>query len=318
MRIEGNFTDRREEINAILSGIRDVTKELQRCGLSYGEDDVIPRKTFDNHKKAIADIFGIDIECDRKHDYRYYIADADRLESDAFRSWLIDSFATLNQIKADRRLEGKIVFEDIPSGNDWLTTISDAMRMDSALYITYQGFGKTENSFEIEPYCLKVVKRRWYVIARSPYYSEKNGKDAFLTYALDRIVDIEETGKKFRLKRSFHIDKYFEGCCGIIRSNEPMQRIVITAYGGFADYLRTLPLHPSQQEIASDEESATFEYRLKPTFDFYQLVLAQGGQMEVIEPQSVRKTMLNFARTLCTSMKTRRTSHAERIEFHRH
>lgn len=220
----------------------------------------------------------------------------DRLENDAFRSWLIDSFATLNQIKTDRRLEGRIVFENIPSGNDWLMTISDAMRMDTVLYVTYKGFDKTENSFEIEPYCLKVVKRRWYVIARSPYYSEKDGKDVLLTYALDRIVDIEETNKKFLFKKSFSIDKYFEGCCGVIRSNEPIQRIVITAYGGFVDYLHTLPLHPSQREIYSSEESATFEYRLKPTFDFYQLVLAQGAQLEIIEPQSMRKTMLSFAK----------------------
>lgn len=39
-------------------------------------------------------------------------------------------------------------------------------------------------------------------------------------------------------------------------------------------------------------------YHLKPTFDFYQLVLAQGDQLEVLEPESVRDEMRNFAQNM--------------------
>ena len=100
------------------------------------------------------------------------------------------------------------------------------------------------------------------------------------------------------MKKDFDINHYFEGCCGVITSDEPIQRIVLLAYGGFADYLRTLPLHESQREIEGDDESTLFEYHLKPTFDFYQLVLAQGDQVEVLEPESVRDEMRNFAKNM--------------------
>lgn len=100
------------------------------------------------------------------------------------------------------------------------------------------------------------------------------------------------------MKRSFDADDYFEGCCGVITSDEKPQRVVVKAYGGFADYLRTLPLHESQREIEGDDESTLFEYHLKPTFDFYQLVLAQGDQVEVLEPESVRNEMRNFAKNM--------------------
>ncbi|EFN91187.1 hypothetical protein HMPREF9018_1161, partial [Prevotella amnii CRIS 21A-A] len=54
-------------------------------------------------------------------------------------------------MQADKKLEGRILFEDIPSGHEWLTSIMQAMREEKVLYITYQGFGKPiENSFEIE------------------------------------------------------------------------------------------------------------------------------------------------------------------------
>ena len=282
---------------------QEINELWQESGLGYGEE--LPLKTFHNHKKAIKDIFDVYIECDRKDGYRYYIDEPERIEGNNLRSWLISSYATLNQIQADNKLEDRIIFEEIPSGQTWLTCIADAMRRNHVLSITHQGFGKPEPStFDIEPYFLKVVKRRWYVVARSPYYSERNKEqgvkpsDVYLVYALDRISDIQDTGRTFKMKKNFDVHSYFEGCCGIITSNESSQKIVLRAYNGFADYLRTLPLHESQREIGSDDESTLFEYHLKPTFDFYQLVLAQGDQVEVLEPESVRDEMRNFAQNI--------------------
>lgn len=282
---------------------QEINELWQESGLGYGEE--LPLKTFHNHKKAIKDIFDVYIECDRKDGYRYYIDDPERIEGNNLRSWLISSYATLNQIQADNKLEDRIIFEEIPSGQTWLTCIADAMRRNHVLSITHQGFGKPEPStFDIEPYFLKVVKRRWYVVARSPYYSERNKEqgvkpsDVYLVYALDRISDIQDTGKTFKMKKNFDVNQYFEGCCGVITSNESPQKIILRAYNGFADYLRTLPLHESQREIGSDDESTLFEYHLKPTFDFYQLVLAQGDQVEVLKPEPVRNEMRNFAQNM--------------------
>ena len=282
---------------------QEINELWQESGLGYGEE--LPLKTFHNHKKAIKDIFDVYIECDRKDGYRYYIDEPERIEGNNLRSWLISSYATLNQIQADNKLEDRIIFEEIPSGQTWLTCIADAMRRNHVLSITHQGFGKPEPStFDIEPYFLKVVKRRWYVVARSPYYSERNKEqgvkpsDVYLVYALDRISDIQDTGRTFKMKKNFDVHSYFEGCCGIITSNESPQKIVLRAYNGFADYLRTLPLHESQREIGSDDESTLFEYHLKPTFDFYQLVLAQGDQVEVLEPEPVREEVRNFAQNM--------------------
>ena len=282
---------------------QEINELWQESGLGYGEE--LPLKTFHNHKKAIKDIFDVYIECDRKDGYRYYIDEPERIEGNNLRNWLISSYATLNQIQADNKLEDRIIFEEIPSGQTWLTCIADAMRRNHVLSIMHQGFGKPEPStFDIEPYFLKVVKRRWYVVARSPYYSERNKEqgvkpsDVYLVYALDRISDIQDTGKTFKMKKDFDVHSYFEGCCGVITSNESPQKIVLRAYNGFADYLRTLPLHESQREIGSDDESTLFEYHLKPTVDFYQLVLAQGDQVEVLEPDPVREEMRNFAQNM--------------------
>ena len=250
---------------------QEINELWQESGLGYGEE--LPLKTFHNHKKAIKDIFDVYIECDRKDGYRYYIDEPERIEGNNLRSWLISSYATLNQIQADNKLEDRIIFEEIPSGQTWLTCIADAMRRNHVLSITHQGFGKPKEK-GIKP------------------------ADVYRVYALDRISDIQDTSKTFKMKKDFDINHYFEGCCGVITSDAPIQRIVLLAYGGFADYLRTLPLHESQREIEGDDESTLFEYHLKPTFDFYQLVLAQGDQVEVLEPESVRNEMRNFAKNM--------------------
>jgi hypothetical protein len=282
-------------------------------GLSYGEGDDLPLRTFHNHRKAVKDIFDVYINCDIKRGYKYYIDEPEKLEGDSFRCWLIDSYATLNQIKADNKLEGRIIFENVPSGHQWLTFITQSMRESKVLHITYQGFCKeAPTSFEIEPYYLKVVKRRWYVIGRSPYYSGRNRKrnedngnkdlpeDVYRVYALDRISDIKKTDKAFKLNKHFNIDEFFNGCCGIITdNNQAVEKIVIKSYYNGPDYLRTLPLHNSQVELAVDDDEATyFEYHLKPNFDFYQSLLAQADQLEVIEPKHVRNEMRDFVKSI--------------------
>ena len=77
---------------------QEISELWQESGLGYGEE--LPLKTFHNHKKAIKDIFDVYIECDRKDDYRYYIDEPERLEGNNLQSWLISSYATLNQILA--------------------------------------------------------------------------------------------------------------------------------------------------------------------------------------------------------------------------
>ena len=294
----------------------EINSLWKQSGLSYGDNDKLPLRTFHNHRKAIADIFDVDIDCDVKDGYRYYINDPEQLEDDGLRSWLIDSYSVLNQIQADKKLQSRIIFEDIPSGHEWLTTITQAMRDGKVLIITYQGFDKPEeNCFEIEPYYLRLIKRRWYVLARSPYYSDLNRrrnkedggdrpKNVYLLYALDRIHSVEKTDKTFKIKSDFDIDEYFEGYYGIsTERNVPIERIVMKVYGVHRKYVESLPLHKSQRKIAEDDESMTFEYYVRPTFDFYQVLLSQTDAAEILEPEDVRKTMKQFAENILSHYK---------------
>ena len=68
-----------------------------------------------------------------------------------------------------------------------------------------------------------------------------------------------------------------------------METVKLKVSAGQANYLRSLPLHHSQQEIQTTDEYSIFELRIRPTFDFYQEILHNGEDMEVLEPLWLRK-----------------------------
>ncbi len=294
---------------------KEISDKWQQSGLSYGEGDELPLRTFHNHRKAILDIFNIVIEIDPDvKGYKYHILNPEELEGDGLRSWLVDSYATLNQVQVDSKLKDRVVFENIPSGHTWLTVFMQAMRENKVMEVTHQGFGRPcANTFEIEPYCLKVANRRWYVIANNPYYVEANKQHEgeadytphkeILAYGLDRITKATMLDKTFEIRKDFNVKKYYEGCTGIIPSDGPTEHVVLKAYSKAPDYLRSLPLHESQQEVGSDDESTTFSYDVKLTYDFLQLIMQQGDQVEVVEPKSLRDQMRDLAKTLTSYYK---------------
>ena len=63
-------------------------------------------------------------------------------------------------------------------------------------------------------------------------------------------------------------------------------------------YLRTLPLHPSQEEVERAEDYSIFTYFVRPTFDFVQELLALGESAEVLSPKTLRKEISRIGKTV--------------------
>lgn len=94
----------------------EINDLWHKSGLSYGDEDDLALRTFHNHRKAIFDIFEVEIACDTKGGYKYFINNPEELESDNLRIWLIDSYTAMNQIQADRKLKGRIISKTFHRG----------------------------------------------------------------------------------------------------------------------------------------------------------------------------------------------------------
>lgn len=266
----------------------DINGKWKRSSLSDGNE--LPKKTFHNHKEAIENIFDIIISCDVRDGYKYYIENSEDMVSESLRHWLLNTFTVNNLISESQKLKGRIQFEEIPSGQQYLTPIIEAMRDGHKIEVTYQSYWKEHsNTFEIEPYFVKIFKQRWYVVA----YSE--GMDKIMIYALDRIQQLSTTDNKFDFPKDFKAEEYFFDCYGIINDENIKPCLVKIKTNTYqAKYLRGLPLHHSQSEIEVDENITIFQYYIKPTFDFKKELLSMGAEIEVLEPKWLRKEMKNI------------------------
>jgi len=265
--------------------LQELNNRWMRTEMSGG----IPmtRATFNRHKIAIEEIFGLCIECQRKGGYYYYIENEEVLKNNNLQHWLLDSLSVSNMLMESGSLKDRIVLENIPAGKEYMQPIINAMKQDHKLMMTYRKFGQSVGyTITIEPYAIKVFKQRWYLLA-------KDNKHGYPTiYALDRIVSLEETEESFIYPSDFNTDVFFKESYGVLcGTKDKPQKIVIRAYPPFTNYLRTLPLHHSQKEVKTTSDYADFEFYLRPTFDFRQELLSQCSEVEVLKPAKLREDM---------------------------
>ena len=257
----------------------DISYLWARSPLNILGENYLPERTFHNHRQAILDTFGIEIKCDRS--MGYYIANDEDLEEDGIRQWLLNSLSLNNLMNESREMRDRILFEEIPSSQRWLTAIVGAIKDQKTIEMTYQSFSRTEpNSFEAHPWCLKLFKQRWYLLARSEEYTEPR------IYALDRIRAVKELKNQLIVPKKFKADEFFSHFFGIIVDKRIPETIRLKVDTDQVKYYKSLPLHSSQKEIEVSEKYTVFEYRLVPTYDFLQEILSKGRSVEVLSPES--------------------------------
>ena len=259
----------------------EINECWQRSLLNIDGED-IPLRTFHNHRKAIEQMFDINIECDKRGGYVYFIENSEDMKRGGVRLWLLNTFAVNNLINESHKLKNRIQFENIPSGQKYLTTIIEAMRDGQTLEVVYHPFWSESFTLNLHPYFIKVFKQRWYVIGVNDYNRE------IRIYALDRMESLEITNEKFQMPKDLSPEEYFVNCYGIAHQDDP-QRVVLKISTSQSKFIRALPLHHTQKEDEILETHSIFSYYICPhTYDFKQAIMALMAEVEVLEPKSLR------------------------------
>jgi len=271
----------------------EINKLWRKSSLNGDEDD-LPLRTFHDHRAAIEEMFDINIDCDKSDGYQYYIDYSDDLKKDDIRKWMLSSFTVNNLMNENRQLRPRMLIGQVPSGQPYLTQIIEAMRDERTLEITYQRFQDDEQyGFEIEPYCVKIFRQRWYVVARNPSI------DAVRIYSFDRIKSMLTMEHSFKIKENFEPEAFFEHTFGIfVDENSHPCTVQLRVFGDRRKYLQTLPLHHSQTETVTNEKDSIFSYYLCPTPDFREEILSYGAEMEVLSPDWFRREVFETVKRM--------------------
>jgi len=123
----------------------------------------LARSTFNRHRDAILDMFGIIIECDKKDGFRYYIDNDYVLEEDSIQNWMFSTLSVNSVLAESKGVHERILLERIPSDGDNLHKLIEAMKRGVRVMINYRRYGTeaSKSSMKLEPFFVKLFNKRW-------------------------------------------------------------------------------------------------------------------------------------------------------------
>lgn len=240
----------------------------------------VSKRTFQRDIEDIRSLYSIDIQYDFSR--RVYHIDIDEQLEQNKR--ILEAFDTFNALNISDRLSNHIHFEKRrPQGTENLYGLLHAIKNETQISFSYQKFEADEVTHRIvEPYAIKEFKNRWYVLAND--LKDQKVK----SFALDRLSKLEITRRKFQLPHDFNVNEHFKYCFGIISPNKEKPREVILSFNHLqGKYIKTLPLHESQEILKDDETELLIKLKLFITHDFVMEILSLGENVKVIQPPSL-------------------------------
>ncbi|MFZ1616182.1 MAG: WYL domain-containing protein [Flavobacteriales bacterium] len=265
-----------EELQAYIENQFDYL-QMQDDTLNIG----FSKRTLQRDIKEIRNVFGIDIEYSKSQ--KGYFISQNENENMNFQR-MMEAFDMFNSLNLAQDLTPFIHLEKRrPQGTDNLYGLLHAIKNRLQIKFTYQKFWEEELSQRlVEPYALKEFKNRWYIMA-------KDSKDNNIkSFALDRLTNLEITNQTYQYPDNYSIEQSYRYCFGIISPNDEEPQDIILSFDPFqGKYIKTLPLHDTQQVLVDNDVEMKIKLKLCLTHDLVMELLSFGDNMKVIEPKSL-------------------------------
>ncbi|MBR4839635.1 MAG: WYL domain-containing protein [Paludibacteraceae bacterium] len=182
-----------------------------------------------------------------------------------------------------------IHFDSVPNlkGIRLLNPLYNYIAAKQTLRIIYQSFSAKEPiEFILCPYLLKEFRNRWFL------FGSKESNMILYNLALDRIVSVEPIDVPYRENPNFDPEHFFDNVIGVSKNiNSTPQRILFWANAEQSKYIKTKPVHPTQQVVEEDQEGCTFSIEVVINMEMYSIFLSYGPGVKIIYPRNVQNYM---------------------------
>lgn len=241
-------------------------------------------RTLQRDFKDIEDLFGIRICFDKKQN-GYYINEEDDLKKEQYERLLLN-FDLLNALDKTSNLHTYVLAEHHrPNDSECLPALIKAIKFFHPVEFSYIYVreGDKVRKKKVLPYYLKEDQQRWYLLAYD--------NNILKTFNIDCIRNLqilyEET-----FKRNMNIDanNLFKDSYGIWNQTDiPVENIELSYSALDGSFLKSIPLHHSQEIIMDNEMEFRIRLRLRITNDFVMALLSRSSSLTVIEPLHLRE-----------------------------
>ncbi len=270
----------------------------------------VSKKTLERDLNEIRGEYGIPIAYDRRKQ-GYYLALPDDEDLDDFRGYirLLERRERLETLTRSGRSAGQYIqleLHDGFRGLDLLAPLYTALQRQLVVTFAYRNYTESvARTRRVEPGLLFEFRNRWYLDCYDLDVPE--ARDGQRTFGLDRMQDVQLTAQPIRVHNGkFQPIDYRAARRHVIGVTAPPdrqpERVVLRFYDYQREYVRSLPLHHSQQIIADDAYLDISLYVvLNPELE--RDLLAYGEHVEVLEPQALREKLVIRIRAMATSYK---------------
>jgi predicted DNA-binding transcriptional regulator YafY len=268
----GNFTFK--EIESYLALESDI----------QGVNLWISKRTLQRDLISIAEIYGVEIKYDRSLGKYTIIEDLQSVTQQK----LLETVDMYHALQLKDKISDKLIFEQRqPKGTQHLVTILKAINDKKQIKFQYLKYWEDQEEVRtIEPGFLKEYKQRWYAVGIDIQ------KEQPRIFGLDRIQNLEITASDCKYD-SIDVESLFTNSFGIISPNNQKPIDIELTFTAFqAKYIKSLPLHHSQQIIKENTEQVVFSVFVVPTFDFKMELMSYGSSLLDIKPKSLKKEIL--------------------------
>lgn len=195
----------------------------------------------------------------------------------------------VNQFEGRTGGDNIIQFEqnETLKGINLLEPIYNCIRGQKPIMLVYQPFQlEIPIRTVFHPYLLKEYNNRWFL------FGWDQGEKAIRNYPLDRIESFEPTAGNWYQSPDFDPEKYFKNIYGVsLMEEEQLEEILLKATVEQAKYIKTKPIHPSQEIISNNESGVVFSLRLIPNYELESLILSFGDKVKVLAPERLARKL---------------------------
>lgn len=171
-------------------------------------------------------------------------------------------------------------------GIKFISPLYEAIKNKQTLLIEYKSFKSKEASKHFYyPYLLKEYRNRWFVVVRS-------SKDKYLlTLALDRITNVYPIANEpYKEYQGVDFDRYFEDTLGVTKTEQDRaQKVILWVNPYHAPYVKTKPIHSSQEIIEENEKGIKIRLDVVLNFELEREILGFGEAIKVISPRHLQR-----------------------------
>jgi predicted DNA-binding transcriptional regulator YafY len=240
----------------------------------------VAKRTFQRDLNEIRSIFNVEIKCNSFN--KYYIVNEGEQD---INNRMLEALDTFNALKVSERLSKYIHFEKRKSqGTENLNGLLHAIKNSLHIHFLYQKFLDEETEKRtVAPYAIKEFRSRWYVIAKDV----KDGK--VKSFGLDRLTDFRITRKPFTYPKDYSVEESYKYCFGIIspEAENKSEEIILSFTHFQGKYIKSLPLHETQQVILDTKNELQVKLQMYITLDFIIELLSLGGNVKVLKPKNL-------------------------------